>query len=75
MPNNQREAIAEYIVRFGSITPMQAFTDLGITKLATRVGEMKALGAPIKTETVKGRNRMGKPIRYSKYSFITESRA
>ena len=33
----QREQILLYLHTFGSITPMEAFADLGITKLATRV--------------------------------------
>ena len=32
---------------FGSITPMDAFSDLGITKLATRVSEMREEGVSI----------------------------
>lgn len=37
----QRDQILEYINEFGSVTPIQAFADLGITKLATRISEMK----------------------------------
>ena len=40
----QREQILQYIKDFGSITPMEAFSDLGITKLATRVSEMRKEG-------------------------------
>ena len=38
----QSERILKYINDFGSITPMQAFGDLGITKLATRISEMRS---------------------------------
>ena len=65
----QREAIIEYITEFGSITPMQAFSDLGITKLATRISEMRKDGWTFKIETVKKKNRYGKPVYYCKYSF------
>lgn len=64
----QREAIVNYITEFWSITPMDAFADLGITKLATRISEMKKDGLRFKTETVKSKNRYGKTISFAKYS-------
>lgn len=40
----QKQRILKYLNDFGTITPMQAFHDLGITKLATRISEMKKDG-------------------------------
>ena len=65
----QREAIIEYITEFGSITPMQAFADLGITKLATRISEMRKDGMDFKIEMVSVKNRYGKSVSFAKYSF------
>lgn len=66
----QKALILKYITDFGSITPMQAFADLGITKLSTRISEMrKKDGMKFKIEAVKGKNRYGKPTRYARYSF------
>lgn len=65
----QREAIIEYITEFGSITPMQAFADLGITKLATRISEMRKDGMRFNIEMVSTKNRYGKTVNYAKYSF------
>lgn len=64
----QREAILNYINEFGSITPMQAFADLGITKLATRISEMRKDGIEFNIEMVKAKNRYKKPIHYARYS-------
>ena len=64
----QREQILNYINEFGSITPMEAFSDLGITKLATRISEMRRDGMEFKIETVKRKNRYGKPVHYARYS-------
>lgn len=64
----QREAILQYIKEFGSITPMQAFSDLGITKLATRISEMRKDGMQFKIETISTKNRYGKAVSYAKYS-------
>jgi hypothetical protein len=65
----QQEAILDYINRFGSITPMQAFSDLGITKLATRVSEMKKDGITLKHESIKCKTRLGRTTHYTRYSF------
>ena len=65
----QREAILNYITEFGSITPMEAFADLGITKLATRISEMRKDGMEFNIDTVKSKNRHGKSVQFCKYSF------
>ncbi len=65
----QRDAILNYINEFGSITPMEAFADLGITKLATRISEMRKDGMKFKIETVKVKNRYNKTVAFAKYSF------
>ncbi len=69
----QKEMVLQYIEDFGSITPMQAYSDLGITKLATRISEMRKKGMEFKIEIIKGKNRYGKPMRYARYSFPKES--
>ena len=66
----QREAILQYIEDFGSITPMQAFSDLGITKLATRISEMRKEGMDFKIEMVYALNRYGHSVHFAKYSFV-----
>ena len=67
----QRDMILEYIDRFGSISPMEAFSDLGITKLATRVSELDAMGIPLEKTWESRRNRFGKKVRYKRYSRLT----
>lgn len=68
----QSERIVKYIERYGSITPMEAFADLGITKLATRVSEMRKDGWEFDQELVKTKNRFGENVHYMKYSFPME---
>ena len=70
----QHELILKYIEDFGSITPQQAYSDLGITKLATRISEMRKKGTEFKIEMLKGKNRYGKTTRYARYSFPDEMR-
>ena len=69
---NQGERVIEYIKRFGSITPMEAFMDLGITKLATRISELIQEGMEFKKEYIKSQNRFGEPVHYMRYSFPEE---
>ena len=69
----QREAILKYIEDFGSITPMQAFGDLGVTKLATRISEMRKDGMQFKIETVTSKNRYGHTVHFARYSFVKEA--
>ena len=64
---NQREKISKYMEDFGGITPMQAFSDLGITKLATRVSEMIRSGEKIRKIPQSGFNRYGETVRFMRY--------
>ena len=51
--NNQQAKIYSYMKTNGSITPMECFEHLKITKLATRIGEMKREGVRIGSEMEK----------------------
>lgn len=67
---NQRELILQYIADFGYITSYQAYADLGITQLATRISELKDKGYEFRTEDVRTKNRYGKPSHYYKYYLV-----
>ena len=69
----QKELILKYINDFGSITSFQAYTDLGVTQLGTRIKELKAKGYRFRTVPQKTHNRYGKPIRYVKYYLIDKA--
>ena len=68
----QGERIVKYMQDYGTITPMEAFSDLGITKLATRVSELRREGVKINKEPVERKNRYGEPVRYMQYSLEKE---
>lgn len=63
----QQYSILCYICEFGSITPMEAFSDLWVTKLATRISEMKSMGIRFDQEYESRENRFGKKVRYMRY--------
>ena len=53
----QHDRVLQYMKDFGSITTLDAFRDLGITKLTTRISEMRKMGIAIigTPETVENR--------------------
>ena len=64
---DQQYQILWYIFKFGSISPMEAFADLNITKLSTRISEMKVLGIQFDQDFEGHENRFGKKVRYMRY--------
>lgn len=63
----QCQRILKYMDDFGSISTMQAFTDLGVTRLASRIHDLKQMGYGIKSETRSSKNRYGESTHYSVY--------
>ena len=64
---DQQVDVLVYIYRFGSISPMEAFSELNITKLSTRISEMKVLGIQFDQAFESRENRFGKTVRYMRY--------
>ena len=63
----QHTLIYDYMREHGSITTIEAFEQLGITKLTTRISEMRAGGMDIRSRTEAGLNRFGKPCTWNRY--------
>ena len=63
----QTERVLDYMRRFGSITTMQAFADLGVARLSARIADLKDEGFDIISETLSTKNRYGEHVRYAKY--------
>ena len=65
----QADRVLEYMQKFGSITTMQAFADLGVTRLSARIYELKHYqNIEIISETMTRKNRYGEICNYAKYS-------
>lgn len=62
--------IIDYMKLHKGITSMDAFTDLGITRLSARIKELRELGYNISTIMVDGVNRYGEPVRYGLYRLV-----
>lgn len=67
MKVNQRQRIIDYINQFGSITSKDAYDDLGITQLATRIKELKEQGYKFETKWESGKNRYGERVDFKRY--------
>lgn len=63
----QKQMILQYMEDFGSISTMESFADLGVTRLASRIHELIEDGIPIQKEMEHGKNRYGKQISYMRY--------
>lgn len=69
MPNKptQCERIVAYMRKFGSISTLQAFVDLGVARLASRIHDLKTQGYNISGITIEGKNRLGEKTHYKVY--------
>ena len=65
----QCEKIVDYIDEFGEISPVEAFSDLGVMRLASRIHDLKRQGYNIVSETRTSKNRYGDPVSFKVYRF------
>lgn len=70
----QKDMVLDYIDDFGSITPVDAFRDLGITRLAAVVCKLRREGHDIHREREHALNRYGQNVRYARYGFGKDER-
>lgn len=63
----QKERVIKYIQTFGSISPIEAFYNLGITKLATVVSNLKKDGIKFYQAMEHSTNRFDEPVSYMRY--------
>lgn len=72
MKQTQGERVLDYVEQFGSITTREAFIDLGIARLASRIYDLEKLGHHFNRETVKSKNRYGEDTHYTRYTIRKE---
>lgn len=69
----QNERIISYMNQFGSITQFDAFNDLGIMRLASRISDLRRLGYPITSTTESVKNRYGEKVHVKRYRIEGDS--
>ena len=67
MKISQKQRIINYIRQFGSISSWEAYKDLGVTQLVTRIKELKEQGYEFRTEWENSTNRFGERTDYKRY--------
>ena len=65
--NTTQKRVIDYLVEFGSITTLQAFVDLGETRLSARIFELRKKGIPRSGTTIKVKNRLGEARHIKEY--------
>lgn len=66
----QCERIIKYIRDFGSISTWQAFSELGVVRLASRIYDLKEQGYVFKKERIFTNNRYGEKTHYDEYRLV-----
>lgn len=69
----QRDRVLDYIRQFGSISSWEAYKDLGVTQLATRISELKNKDYKFRKERVKTTTRFGVKTHFDRYFLVEES--
>lgn len=67
MAITQCERILRHMKDHGSITSLEAVTEYGILRLASRINDLRAQGIAIVSETKAGKNRYGETTHYAVY--------
>lgn len=63
----QQQRVLDYMRIFGSISSLEAFKDLGVTRLSAVIYELKRKGVAITSTTEYVKNRYGEPVHFSRY--------
>lgn len=68
MKASQCEKIVNYMKKYGSITQLQAYVDIGCIRLPARIYDLKRKGYAIRSETIKVKKSEGEYVPISRYS-------
>lgn len=64
----QTERVLKYIEDYGSISSLEAFKDLGVTRLSAAIYNLRAEGYPIVSHNESALNRYGEKTHYARYT-------
>ena len=63
----QCDLILMHMKKYGSITHMEAESEYGIARLASRINDLRRQGVAIKSEIIAGKNRREETTHYARY--------
>ena len=67
MKITQCQRIIDYMRQFGSISTIEAFNDLGVARLASRIHDLKGQGYNIVSTMGTAKNRYGETVHFAVY--------
>lgn len=70
----QCNRILDYMRQFGSISTLEAFRDLGVARLASRIHDLKHMGYNIVSETKTSKNRFGENTCFKVYRLTEDEK-
>lgn len=74
MKSSQCARIIEYMQVFGSISTLEAFNDLGVARLASRIHDLKGMGYNITSEIKSSKNRFGEKTYFKVYKLAEKEK-
>lgn len=72
MKTTQCERILRHLMVYGYITSIEAMSEYGCMRLASRINDLKRQGYNISAERGKGKNRYGEPVSFAVYKLVEE---
>lgn len=72
MKSTQCEKVLAYMRQFGSITQLEALSDIGCMRLASRISDLRQQGYAIGRRIKTGKNRYGESVSFAEYYLIEE---
>lgn len=66
--SNQQKRVLDYILEFGSISSLEAFRDLGVTRLSAVIFCLRRDGYRIVSTSERCKNRYGEAVCFARYS-------
>lgn len=70
--NTQNTRLLVYLKKYGNITQLEALSELGIFRLASRINDLKNKGHNIIGQMVDVENRFGEKVKIKRY-FLVEN--
>lgn len=72
MTSTQNTRLLGYLKKYGNITQLEALSELGIFRLASRINDLKNNGHKITGQMVDVENRFGEKVKIKRY-FLVEN--
>lgn len=72
MKSTQCDKVLHYMRQFGSITQLEALSDIGCMRLASRITDLRQRGYAIGRRMKTSKNRYGDDVCFAEYYLIEE---